>query len=61
VARLYRDVCARFVYDRADEGEDSLIKAQGPQPVPADLLIHQGARPDTLLSALLSDQVIRPG
>ena len=61
VARLYRDVCARFVYDRADEGEDTLIKAQGPQPVPADLRLHQGARPDTLLSALLGNQVIRRG
>ncbi len=53
VARLYRDVCARFVYDRADEGEDARIEAQGPQPVAADLLLHQGASPDSLLSALL--------
>jgi LPPG:FO 2-phospho-L-lactate transferase len=59
VARLYRDVCARFVYDRADEGEDTLIKAQGPQPVPADLLLDRGAASDTLLSALLGNIVIR--
>ena len=60
VARLYRDVCARFVYDRADQGEDTLIEAQGPQPVAADLLLHQGATPDALLSALLGSQIIRP-
>ena len=59
VARLYRDVCARFVYDRADDGEDTRIKAQGPQPVPADLQ-PQGAVPDALLSALLGNQAIRP-
>jgi LPPG:FO 2-phospho-L-lactate transferase len=60
VARLYRDVCARFVYDRADQGEDTAIKAHGPQPVPADLRPHGGVVPDTLLSALLGGQVIRP-
>lgn len=60
VARLYRDVCARFVYDRSDQGEDTGIEAQGPQPVPADLRLDQGARPDSLLSALLGRTVIRP-
>jgi LPPG:FO 2-phospho-L-lactate transferase len=60
VARLYRDVCARFVYDRADRGEDTGIEAQGPQPVAADLLLHRGAAPDSLLSALLGNQMIRP-
>jgi len=60
VARLYRDVCARFVYDRADQGEDTGIKAQGPQPVAADLRLDQGATPGSLLSALLGHQVIRP-
>ncbi len=60
VARLYRDVCARFVYDRADQGEDTGIKAQGPQPVPADLRLDQGATPGSLVSALLGNQVIRP-
>ena len=60
VARLYRDVCARFVYDRADQGEDTAIKAHGPQPVPADLRPDQGVIPDTLLAALLGGQVIRP-
>jgi hypothetical protein len=60
VARLYRDVCARFVYDRADRGEDIRIEAQGPQPVAADLLLHQGATPGSLLSALLGSQIIRP-
>ena len=60
VARLYRDVCARFVYDRADQGEDTSIKAQGPQPVAADLLLHRGAAPDSLLAALLGSSVIRP-
>ena len=53
VARLYRDVCARFVYDRSDQGEDARIEVQGPQPVAASLLLHQGAAPDALLSALL--------
>ncbi|HWG13594.1 MAG TPA: 2-phospho-L-lactate transferase CofD family protein [Streptosporangiaceae bacterium] len=53
VARLYRDVCARFVYDRVDSGEDTRIEAQGPQPVAADLLLHRGASPDSLLSAIL--------
>ena len=60
VARLYRDVCARFVYDRADQGEDTRIKAQGPQPVPADLLPHRGAAPGSLLAILLGNTVIRP-
>ena len=60
MARLYRDVCARFVYDRADQGEDTRIKAQGPQPVPADLLPHRGAAPDSLLAVLLGNTVIRP-
>jgi LPPG:FO 2-phospho-L-lactate transferase len=60
VARLYRDVCARFVYDRSDQGEDTRIEAQGPQPVAADLLLHQGAAPGSLLSALLGNTVIRP-
>lgn len=60
VARLYRDVCARFVYDRADQGEDTRIEAQGPQSVAADLPLHRGAAPGSLLSALLGDQVFRP-
>jgi LPPG:FO 2-phospho-L-lactate transferase len=60
VARLYRDVCARFIYDRADQGEDARIEAQGPQPVAADLLLVRGAAPDSLLSALLGSSVIRP-
>jgi LPPG:FO 2-phospho-L-lactate transferase len=57
VARLYRDICARLVYDRADQGEGARIEAQGPQPVAADLLLHQGATPDSLLSALLGRTV----
>ena len=60
VARLYRDICARFVYDRADQGEGPRIEAQGPQPVAADLLLHRGATPDSLLAALLGGSVIRP-
>jgi LPPG:FO 2-phospho-L-lactate transferase len=57
VARLYRDICARLVYDRADQDEGARIEAQGPQPVAADLLLHQGASPDSLLSALLGRTV----
>jgi LPPG:FO 2-phospho-L-lactate transferase len=60
VARLYRDICARFVYDRADQGEASRIEAQGPRPVAADLLLQPGASPDSLLSALLGSSIIRP-
>jgi LPPG:FO 2-phospho-L-lactate transferase len=60
VARLYRDVAARFVYDRADQGEGARIEAQGLQPVAADLLLHRGAAPDSLLAALLGSSVIRP-
>jgi LPPG:FO 2-phospho-L-lactate transferase len=60
VARLYRDICARLVYDRADQGEGPRIQAQGPQPVAADLLLHRGAAPDSLLAALLGSSVIRP-
>jgi LPPG:FO 2-phospho-L-lactate transferase len=60
VARLYRGICGRFIYDRADEGEGARIEAQGPQPVAADLLLHRGAAPDSLLSALLGANVIRP-
>jgi LPPG:FO 2-phospho-L-lactate transferase len=60
VARLYRDVAARFVYDRADQGEGARIEALGPQPVAADLLPHRGAGPDSLLAALLGSSVIRP-
>lgn len=60
VARLYRDICGRFVYDRADEGEDARIKGQGPQPVAADLLLHRGVAPDSLLTALLGTNIIRP-
>jgi LPPG:FO 2-phospho-L-lactate transferase len=52
VARLYRDVCSRFVYDRADQGEGPRIEAQG--------LLHRGATPDSLLVALLGSSVIRP-
>lgn len=58
VARLYRDICARFVYDRSDQGEDTRIAAQGPQPVAADLLPHHGAPADSLLAALLGSSVI---
>jgi LPPG:FO 2-phospho-L-lactate transferase len=53
VARLYRDICARLIYDRADQGEGARIEAQGPQPVAADLLLHRGVSPDSLLTALL--------
>jgi hypothetical protein len=60
VARLYRDVAARFVYDRADQGEGARIEALGPQPAAADLLLHRGAAPDSLLAALLGSSVIRP-
>ena len=60
VARLYRDICARFVYDRADEGEGARIEAQGPRAVAADLLLHRGVAPESLLTALLGAHVIRP-
>jgi LPPG:FO 2-phospho-L-lactate transferase len=60
VARLFRDICGRFIYDRADEGEGARIQAQGPQPVAADLLLHREVAPDSLLSALLGTNVIRP-
>lgn len=60
VARLYRDICGRFVYDRADEGEGGRIEAQGPQAVAADLLLHRGVGPESLLTALLGTNVIRP-
>jgi LPPG:FO 2-phospho-L-lactate transferase len=60
VARLYRDICGRFIYDRADEGEGARIEAQGPQPVAADLLPPRGGAPDSLLTALLGTNVIRP-
>ncbi|HXP57997.1 MAG TPA: 2-phospho-L-lactate transferase CofD family protein [Streptosporangiaceae bacterium] len=60
VARLYRDICGRFVYDRADEGEGGRIEAQGPQAVAADLLLHRGVGSESLLTALLGTNVIRP-
>jgi LPPG:FO 2-phospho-L-lactate transferase len=53
IAGLYRDVCARFVYDVADRAEAGQIAACGVQPVPARLLLHCGAPPDTLLAAVL--------
>jgi len=60
VARLYRDVCARFVYDPADRDEAARIAAHGVEPVPAGLLLHRGAAPAALLSALLAPSRI-PG
>ena len=59
VARLYRDICGRLIYDRADRGEGARIEAQGPRAVAADLGLERGASPDSLLAALLGGPVIR--
>jgi LPPG:FO 2-phospho-L-lactate transferase len=53
VAGLYRDVCSRFIYDVADRAEAAAIAAAGVEPVPAELLLHQGAPAAPLLAALL--------
>ena len=45
VARLYRDVCSRFVYDPGDRDEAPRIAAHGVEPVPADLLRAGGHAP----------------
>ena len=53
VARLYRDVCSRFVYDPGDRDEAPRIAAHGVEPVPADLLRQEDTPPGPLISALL--------
>ena len=55
VARLYRDVCTRFVYDPADRDEAAPIAAYGLEPVPAPLPAAQDADPAPLLAAILGD------
>jgi LPPG:FO 2-phospho-L-lactate transferase len=55
VARLYRDVCTRFVYDPADRDEAARIAAHGLEPVPAPLLAARDADPAPLLAAILGD------
>ncbi len=52
VARLYRDVCSRFVYDPGDRDEAPRIAALGVEPVPATLLRQQDTPPGPLISAL---------
>ncbi len=56
VAHLYRDICSRFIYDVSDPGEAGPIVAAGPEPVPAELLIHCGASPESLLAAILQQR-----
>ena len=53
VARLYRDVCSRFVYDPGDRDEAPRIAAHGVEPVPAALLRQEHTPPGPLISALL--------
>ena len=53
VARLYRDVCSRFVYDPGDRDEAPRIAAHGVEPVPAALLRQEDTPPGPLISALL--------
>ena len=53
VARLYRDVCSRFVYDPGDRDEGPRIAAHGVEPVPAALLRQEHTPPVPLISALL--------
>ena len=53
VAHLYRDICSRFIYDASDCGEAGPIAAAGPEPVRAELLLHCGASPASLLAAIL--------
>ena len=55
VARLYRDVCTRFVYDPADRDEAARIADHGLEPVPAPRPAAQGADPAPLLAAILGD------
>jgi LPPG:FO 2-phospho-L-lactate transferase len=52
-ARLYRDVCTRFVYDPADRDEAAGIADYGLEPVPAPLPAAQDADPAPLLAAIL--------
>lgn len=54
VAGLYRDVCDRFVLDRADAAEADAIRALGLDVVAVPTLVHLGAPPDELLDALLT-------
>ena len=60
VARLYRDVCSRFVYDPCDPDEAARIAAHGVEPVPAALLRQDDAPPGTLLGVLLGDRSCEP-
>ena len=53
VARLYRDVCSRFVDDPGDPDEAARIAAHGVEPVPAALLRQDDTPPGPLVSALL--------
>ncbi len=53
VARLYRDICSRYVYDVSDHEDATAIAAEGLEPVPAELLFHLGASPAALLAAVL--------
>ena len=52
VARLYRDICSRFVYDPADGAEAPAIKAEGVDACAAPLLLHLGAPAADLLRLL---------
>jgi LPPG:FO 2-phospho-L-lactate transferase len=53
VARLYRDLCSRYAYDVCDRDEAERIRAEGIEPLPAELLLHAGASPASLLAAIL--------
>ena len=57
MARLYRDVCTRFVYDPADRDEATRIAAYGLEPAPAPLPAEaaQDGNAAPVLAAILGD------
>jgi LPPG:FO 2-phospho-L-lactate transferase len=62
VAGRYRDLADRFVLDRADADRADAVRAAGVKPVIAPTLLHLGADPTPLLTALLEgrEQPPRP-
>ncbi|TPQ22899.1 2-phospho-L-lactate transferase CofD family protein [Streptomyces sporangiiformans] len=54
VAAFYTDVASTFLLDRADLPQLPAVEKQGLRAVPTDTLLHQGADPAPLITALLA-------
>ncbi|TLS47721.1 hypothetical protein FE633_01725 [Streptomyces montanus] len=54
VAAFYTDVASTFLLDRADLPHLPAVEKQGLRAIPTDTLLHQGADPAPLITALLA-------